>query len=95
MKITNDLIIDLEEQSKIKLSEPRRGEMISEIEDFLGQVDSMKALDTENTEPLYHLFPISNVFREDAVTNVNRREELLANAPEQKDGHFKVPKTLE
>ena len=42
-----------------------------------------------------HAFPVKNVFREDAVTNGDDREQLLSNAPEKKDGCFKVPKTFD
>ncbi|MDE7259137.1 MAG: Asp-tRNA(Asn)/Glu-tRNA(Gln) amidotransferase subunit GatC, partial [Lachnospiraceae bacterium] len=52
-------------------------------------------LDTTGVEPLSHVFPVQNVFREDVVTNGDMREELLVNAPEQKDGMFMVPRTFE
>ena len=42
-----------------------------------------------------HIFPTVNVFREDVETNQDCREAMLANAPGQKDGMFKVPKTVE
>ena len=42
-----------------------------------------------------HVFPIHNVFREDTVVNGDIREDILHNAPGQKDGMFKVPKTVE
>ena len=42
-----------------------------------------------------HIFPIHNVFREDIVTNGDDRQNILANAPEKKDGAFQVPKTVE
>ena len=42
-----------------------------------------------------HVFSVHNVFREDVVTNEDLREEILANAPEQKEGQFEVPKTVE
>ncbi len=42
-----------------------------------------------------HVFPVHNVFREDVVTNGDERDAVLANAPEQKDGQFQVPKTVE
>ena len=40
-------------------------------------------------------FPVNNVFREDVVVNGDDRENILKNAPEQKDGAFVVPKTFE
>ena len=33
-------------------------------------------------------FPVNNVFREDVVTNGDEHEQMLANAPEAKDGCF-------
>ena len=41
-----------------------------------------------------HIFPVTNVFREDVVTNGDGSKETLANAPSMKDGGFKVPKTI-
>ena len=46
-------------------------------------------------EPMSHVFPVQNVFREDVVTNEDTREQLMTNAPEQKDGMFMVPRTFE
>lgn len=42
-----------------------------------------------------HVFPVNNVFREDVVTNGDGSKETLSNAPAQKDGGFKVPKTID
>ena len=41
------------------------------------------------------VFPVKNVFREDVVTNGDDSENMLANAPEEKDGFYMVPKTVE
>ena len=49
----------------------------------------------EEVEPMSHVFPLNNVFREDIVTNGDERERILSNAPRHKDGAFKVPKTVE
>ena len=42
-----------------------------------------------------HVFPVNNVFREDVVTNGDDRDNIIANAPEEKDGSFVVPKTFD
>ena len=54
----------------------------------------LNELDTEGVEPMTHVFPVSNVFREDVAAGGDDRDNILANAPEQKDGAFKVPKTV-
>ena len=58
-------------------------------------IDMLNGLDTEGVEPMSHVFPVHNVFREDVVTNGDGHDATLANAPAQKDDAFKVPKTVE
>ena len=62
---------------------------------MLDYIDMLNELDTEGVEPMSHVFPVNNVFREDVVVNGDDRENMLANAPEQKDGCYKVPKTFD
>ena len=62
---------------------------------MLDYIDTLNELDTEGVEPMSHVFPINNVFREDVVTNGDDREEILSNAPESKDGAFVVPKKFD
>ena len=64
------------------------------METMLDYIDTLNELDTEGIEPMSHVFPVNNVFREDIVTNGDGHEATLANAPEQKNGAFKVPKTV-
>ena len=42
-----------------------------------------------------HVFPVQIVFREDVVVNGDDRENILKNAPEEKDGSFVVPKAVD
>ena len=62
---------------------------------MLDYIDKLGELDTDGVEPMSHVFPVKNVFREDAVTNSDTRVELLSNAPEEKDGMFMVPRTID
>ena len=48
----------------------------------------------ETIEPLSHVFPVHNVFREDEVNEHDGRENTLANAPERNGDSFVVPKTI-
>lgn len=61
---------------------------------MLDYIDKLNELDTEGAEPMSHIFPVENVFREDVVTNGNEIEKILANAPAQKDDMFMVPRTF-
>ena len=66
-----------------------------EKERMLDYIDMLNQLDTSNVEPMSHIFPVNNVFREDVVVNGDDRENILANAPEERGGAFVVPKTVE
>lgn len=81
--------------AKLDLSQAERESAKKDLGNILEYMEVMNELDTENMEPMSHAFPLTNVFREDVVTNGSDRENLLANAPEQKDGCFIVPKTVE
>ena len=94
MKITDEIIDYVGILAKLELSQEEKDQAKKDMETMLNYVDTLKELDTENVEAMSHAFSINNVFREDVVTNSNDRENLLKNAPEQKDGCYKVPKTF-
>ena len=71
--------------AKLELSEEEREQAKKDMGRMLDYIDKLGELDTEGVEPMSHVFPVQNVFREDVVTNSDTREQLLANAPEQKD----------
>lgn len=81
--------------AKLELSPEEKEEARRDMARMLDYIDKMNELDTEGVEPMSHVFPLTNVFREDVVRDGGGRELVLANAPEQKDGAFKVPKTVE
>ena len=81
--------------AKLELSEEEKEQAKKDMGRMLDYIDKLGELDTTGVEPMSHVFPVQNVFREDVVTNGDMREQLLGNAPEQKDGMFMVPKTFE
>lgn len=95
MKITDETIDYVAALAKLSLNETEREKAKVDLERILEFMDVMNELDTDEIEPLSHAFAVTNVFREDIVTNQEDREALLANAPEKKDGCFLVPKTVE
>lgn len=80
--------------AKLELSDEEKERAKKDMGDMLDYIDKLNELDTTGVEPMSHVFPINNVFREDVVTNGDGSKETLANAPAQKDGGFKVPKTI-
>ena len=81
--------------AKLDLSGAEKEQAKEDMANMLDYIDMLNELDTAGVEPMSHVFPVHNVFREDVVTNGDDRENMLATAPERKDGCYKVPKTVE
>lgn len=94
-KITDEVIEYVGILAKLDLNDKQKEKAKKDMEEMLEYVDKLNELDTSDIEPMTHIFPIENVFREDEVTNSDGKEATLLNAPEKKDDGFKVPKTIE
>lgn len=81
--------------AKLELSDEEKEAAKKDMESMLDYIDKLNELDTSNVEPMSHVFPVKNVFREDVVENGDGGEETLANAPERRDRAFVVPMTVE
>ena len=81
--------------AKLELSDEEKEQAKKDMANMLDYIDTLNELDTSEVEPMSHVFPVNNVFREDVVTNGDDRDEILANAPEAKEGAFVVPKTFD
>ncbi len=80
--------------AKLALSDEEKEQAKKDMGRMLDYIDKLGELDTEGVEPMTHLFPVQNVFREDVVTNGDDRDSMLKNAPGEKNGMFVVPKTI-
>ena len=81
--------------AKLEISGEEKEQAKRDMGSMLDYIDKLNELDTSGVEPMSHVFPVNNVFREDVVTNGDEHEKILANAPEEKDQSFKVPRTVE
>ncbi len=81
--------------AKLELSDEEKAQAKVDMGRMLDYIDKLGELDTTDVEPMSHVFPVENVFREDVVTNGNEKERMLFNAPQEKDGMFAVPRTFE
>ena len=75
--------------AKLELKDEEKESARQDMQKMLDYVDKLNELDTSKVEPM------GNVFREDEVTNGDDRDAMLTNAPEVKEGQYKVPKTVE
>ena len=93
-KISDETIEYVGILAKLELSEEEKEAAKKDMEQMLDYIDTLNELDTTGIEPMSHVFPVQNVFREDVVTNGDNHEAMLANAPKKKEGQYQVPKTI-
>ncbi len=65
------------------------------LNNILGLIDAMQAVDTTGIEPLAHPLEATQRLRADTVTESNHREAYQAIAPAVENGLYLVPKVIE
>lgn len=81
--------------AKLDLSGEEKEAAKKDMAGMLDYIDKLNELDTDGVEPMSHVFPVHNVFREDEVINGDGSEDALKNAPGVKENMFKAPRTVE
>lgn len=88
-------VIYVAKLAKIRIDDSEIDATVRDIQNIMELADSLSSLDTDGTEPTYHIFNVENAFRDDVITNNDERDKLLQNAPFKSDGCFTVPKVIE
>ncbi|MAF98533.1 MAG: Asp-tRNA(Asn)/Glu-tRNA(Gln) amidotransferase GatCAB subunit C [Micavibrio sp.] len=66
-----------------------------QLSNILGFIEQLSEVNTEGVEPLANVVDIELALRKDEITDGDCREKVLANAPEETQGFFVVPKVVE
>lgn len=82
--------------AKIAITDEEAERFTGELDTILGYVRQLDAVDTTGLEPTYQVTGLKNAMRPDVIIDYGEltREDLLKNAPRQKDGYIEVPKVL-
>jgi len=92
VRITTEIVEYAANLSRIELDGAETEKLKAELSAILDYMEILNQLDTENIEPLSHIFAVNNVTRADAAEESYPAGILSANAP---NCEFAVPKTIE
>jgi aspartyl-tRNA(Asn)/glutamyl-tRNA(Gln) amidotransferase subunit C len=81
--------------ARIKITEAEAKGLVQELSGILNWVEQLDEVDTSAVEPMTRVVPIELKKREDVVTDGNKTDQILKNAPMTEDGFFVVPKIVE
>ena len=94
MKITKEEILHVAHLARLELDEAAIDRFADQIGTVLAHVDQLQRVDTQGVPPTSHAISLTNAFRADEPHAHLDRDAALANAPEQEDGSFVVPKVV-
>jgi aspartyl-tRNA(Asn)/glutamyl-tRNA(Gln) amidotransferase subunit C len=95
MAISKEQVQHVAHLARLSLTEKEVEQFTTQLNDILHFAEKLNELDTDNVEPTTHVLPLANVLREDEVRPSISRDKALANAPEKRDGMFRVPAVFE
>lgn len=81
--------------SRIAVSEEDANRMVGELNGILGFVEQLSEVNVDGIEPMTSVTPMTMRKREDAVTDGNKADDIVANAPVTDRNFFMVPKVVE
>ncbi|MGR0279546.1 Asp-tRNA(Asn)/Glu-tRNA(Gln) amidotransferase subunit GatC [Marinomonas dokdonensis] len=81
--------------ARLALSEDDAEQYQHSLSSVLSLVEQMQSVDTDGVEPLSNPLESTQRLRDDVVTEENRRDDFLANAPLSEAGLFLVPKVID
>ena len=92
--IGRDDVARLADLARIQLTEEEIARFAGEFDSIMDAVASVSEVASEDVPATSHPIAMTNVFREDVVTETLTPEEALAGAPDAQDGRFAVPQIL-
>lgn len=95
MALTPDDVARLAALSRIELTPEEMARLAPQLDTILDAVQSVTEVATADVPPTSHALPLTNVFREDVVTESLTPEQVLAGAPASEDQRFRVPRILD
>ena len=88
------ILTRLEKLNQLSLTDDEREELISFFDKAEADFSKLNEVNTENTERMVHVMPMTNVLREDVRKQPFTRESLLEGAPQRSEDSWQVPRLV-
>lgn len=95
MKLSQQEVEHIATLARLRLTNTEKEKYAEQLSSILDYVDKLGTVDTTNVEPTSQVTGLTNITRPDVVENSGIAEELIANAPQHRDGFIVIPKIFE
>jgi len=95
MSINTDTARRVAHLARIKVEEADLPPLAEKLSGILTFMEQLNEVDVDGVEPMSSVTPMQLFRRADEVTDGDKADDVLANAPEAREGFFAVPKVVE
>ena len=95
MALSADEVRYIARLARVALSDDEVQRLQEQLSDILDHFAVLNAVDTEGVPPTAQPFEMTNVLRDDETAPSSSREDILANAPREDGGYFRVRAVLD
>lgn len=95
MSIDRETAMKIAELSAIKVPEEELDDLALDLGKIIDFIEQLSEVNTDDVAPMTSVAKMTLPWRQDAVTDGGKRDDILLNAPERAEGFFVVPKVIE
>ncbi len=95
MNLTPEDVDHVAALARLGISPEERARFAEQLSGVLEHFRALQALDTSGVSPTAQVQDLRNVMRDDIARPSASRVDVLANAPRQEDGYFRVQAVLD
>ena len=95
MTIDTKTVAKIAHLARIKVNETDQQKIAGELNNIINWIEQLNEVDVSGIEPLANVNDKALRWREDKVTDGDKAQDILANAPAKTADFFTVPKVVE
>ena len=95
MSVDTDTVRRVARLARIAVNEDELEPLAGELNAILGWVEQLGEVDVDGVDPMTSVTPMALMQRDDVITDGERQGDVLANAPDAREGFYAVPKVVE
>ena len=95
MSVDTATVRHIAKLARLAVTDAEAEALVPELNNILGWIEQLQEVDVSGIEPMTAVIPNTLRLRDDIVTDGDKRDDVLANAPVAEHGFFAVPKVIE
>ena len=81
--------------SRLRVEDTELQSLADDLSGILGWIEQLNEVDVDEVEPMTSAVAMKSPMRKDIVSDGDKRDQILKNAPKKDDGFFVVPRSVE